>query len=144
MGDNNQKLKEFNRINRKFESLYHAAARKQGLSDSAFIILYELWDMGDGCLQRDICDTSSTSKQTIHSATRKLEQEGYVYLKPGRGREMQIFLTEEGRGLVREKIVPVVRMEIEAFGELEEEESAMMLGITEKYLEHLWKKLKEL
>lgn len=144
MGDNNQKLKEFNRLNRRFESLYHVVARKEGLSDSAFIIFYELWDRGDGCLQKDICNAASISKQTIHSAIRKLEQEGYLYLKPGKGREMQIFLTEEGRSLVEEKIVPVARMETAAFEELEEEECARMLETLGKYLEQLWRKLKEL
>lgn len=144
MGDNNEKLKEFNRLNRKFEGLYHVVARREGLSDSAFIILYELWDQGDGCLQKDICDAASISKQTIHSAMRKLEQAGCLYMKPGKGRQMRIFLTDEGRKLVEEKILPVSRKEAEAFGELEEEECAEMLRIIEKYLEHLDKKIKEL
>ena len=65
-------------------------------------------------------------------------------MKPGKGRQMQIFLTDEGRKLVEEKILPVSRKEAEAFGELEEEECAEMLRIIEKYLEHLDKKIKEL
>lgn len=144
MEDNSGKLKEFNRLNRGFESLYHGISRKMGLSDSAFIILYNLWDLGEGCLQKDICDAAGISKQTIHSAMRKLEQEGYLYLKPGKGRQMRLFLTEEGRELIRQKIVPVAALEAEAFGALTEEECGQLLRTTAKYLECFKEKVKEL
>jgi len=144
MEDRNRQLKEFNALNREIEGLYHVICRKIGLSDSVFIILYTIWDMGDGCLQRDICNAASISKQTIHSAIKKLEQQGFVYLKPGRGREMQIFLTEDGRKLVEEKIVPIAAMETEAYGGMSKEECQEMLRLTRKYLEHFRKKVKEL
>lgn len=144
MGDNKVKQKEFNRLNREFESVYHTICRKIGLSDSAFIILYTIWDLGEGCLQKDICDAVGVSKQTIHSSIRKLEQEGCLYLKPGKGRERGIFLTEAGRELINQKIVPVAALEAEAFGGLTEEECGQILRITAKYLEHLREKVKKL
>ena len=144
MEDHSRQLKEFNALSREMEGLYHIICRKIGLSDSVFIILYTIWDMGDGCLQRDICNAASISKQTIHSAIKKLEQQGFLYLKPGKGREMQIFLTEHGRNLVEEKIVPVAVMETEAYGMMSEEECRELLRLTRKYLEHFRKKVKEL
>lgn len=108
-------IREFNRLYKELDDLYHNLALRQGLSDSASIILYALYLLGDGCLQRDICDLSYISKQTINSSIRRLEQDGYLYLQPGRGRDMHICLTPEGRRLVEEKAAPVAAMEERAF-----------------------------
>ena len=51
-------IREFNRLYKELDDLYHNLALRQGLSDSASIILYALYLLGDGCLQRDICDLS--------------------------------------------------------------------------------------
>ena len=102
-------IREFNRLYKELDDLYHNLALRQGLSDSASIILYALYLLGDGCLQRDICDLSYISKQTINSSIRRLEQDGYLYLQPGRGRDMHICLTPEGRRLVEEKAAPAGR-----------------------------------
>lgn len=144
MEDKCQQLKEYNALNREMEGLYHVICRKIGLSDSVFIILYTIWDIGDGCLQRDICNAASISKQTIHSAIKKLEGQDALHLKPGKGREMQIFLTEKGKDLVKEKIVPVAAMEAEAYEAMTEEECHELLRLSRKYLEHFRKKVKEL
>ena len=144
MEDNDRQLKEYNALNREIEGLYHVICRKIGLSDSVFIILYTIWDIGDGCLQRDICNAASISKQTIHSAIKKLEEQGVLYLKPGKGREMKIFLTEMGKDLVKEKIIPVAAMEAETHGAMTEEERQELLRLTRKYLDHFRKKEKEL
>lgn len=144
MEEHNGKLKEFNGLNREIEGLYHVVCRKVGLSDSAFTVLYNIWDMGEGCLQKDICNAASVSKQTIHSVVKKLEQEEILYLRPGKGREMGIFLTDRGRALVEEKIVPVAAMEEDAFGQLTADEWQQYLKGMRKYLEYFRKKVKEL
>lgn len=144
MDEHNGKVKEFNGLNREIEGLYHVVSRKVGLSDGAFTVLYNIWDMGEGCLQKDICSASCVSKQTIHSVVKKLEKEGILYLKPGKGREMRIFLTEGGRTLVKEKIAPVAAMEEDAFGQLTEEEWRQHLQGMRKYLEYFKMKVKEL
>ena len=97
-------LKQFNRLHKETEDLYHEVAMKIRMSDSAWEILYDILELGDGCLQRDICQISFIKKQTVGSAIRKLEKEGALYLKPGKGREMQIFLTKAGRRIVEERI----------------------------------------
>lgn len=144
MDEHNEKVKEFNGLNREIEGLYHVVSRKVGLSDGAFTVLYNIWDMGEGCLQKDICSAACVSKQTIHSVVKKLEKEGILYLKPGKGREMRIFLTEGGRALVKEKIAPVAAMEEDAFGQLTEEEWRQHLQGMRKYLEYFRMKVKEL
>ena len=41
---------------------------------------YILCVLGDGCLQRDICNLALTSKQTINSALKKMEKQGLLRL----------------------------------------------------------------
>lgn len=137
-------LKEYNRLWREFDKLYHNIARKLGLSDSAFVILYDLFELGDGSLQKDICKFSAMSKQTVNSAVRHLEREGYLYLKPGNRRDMHMYLTQAGRELVEEKILPVCQMENNVFLEMGEEDRSALIQLTRKYLELLQGKAKEL
>ena len=129
-------IREFNRLYKELDDLYHNLALRQGLSDSASIILYALYLLGDGCLQRDICDLSYISKQTINSSIRRLEQDGYLYLQPGRGRDMHICLTPEGRRLVEEKAAPVAAMEERAFSGMPQDQQAL-LRLTHAYLARL-------
>ena len=58
-------IREFNRLYKELDDLYHNLALRQGLSDSASIILYALYLLGDGCLQRDICCPTSASRPSI-------------------------------------------------------------------------------
>lgn len=87
----NDFLREFNRLEKELNDLYHDVALKMGISDSAFSIFYILYTLGDGCLQKDICYEIFANKQTVNSSIRKLEKDGYIYLKQGRGRDKHIF-----------------------------------------------------
>lgn len=111
--------REYNNLFRLETELYHDVATKMGLSDSAFDILYCLDDLGDGCLQRDVCAASGLTKQTINSSVHKLERAGIVELKTDQGRGTHLHLTETGRVLVEERIRPVVSAERAAFAAME-------------------------
>lgn len=137
-------LRDFNKLDKEIGDLYHDTALKLGLSDSAFFILYMLNDLGDGCLQKDICSECYANKQTINSSVKKLEQQGYLTLKQGRGRDKHMFLTEVGRRFVEEKIIPVVRKENEAIMSLDPEEREEVVRLTKKYVDILKDKLGEL
>lgn len=140
----NELLKDFNRIDKEFDELYHGAASKMGISDSAFSIFYTLYDLGDGCLQKDICYEIFANKQTVNSSIQKLEQEGYIYLKQGRGRDKHIFLTEAGKQFVNQYIIPVIQKENEAFTVLLPEEQSELLRLAHIYINSLRTKLNEL
>lgn len=127
-------LWEFNRLYKEYDSIFHDVALASGLSDSAFAILYHIMELGDGCLQRDICDQLFMSKQTIHSAIQKLRQQGYLSLEPGKGRNMHIRLTEAGRQVVRRVVLPVRRLEEAALEELGSQGSRELLNLTGRYV----------
>lgn len=144
MDNSNELLKEFNRVDKEFNDLYHDVALKMGISDSAFSIFYTLYTLGDGCLQKDICYEVFASKQTVNSSIRKLEQEGYLYLKQGRGRDKHIFLTDTGKQFIEKHIIPVVQKEIDAFTTLHQEEQKELLRLVKIYAKNLKIKLSEI
>lgn len=137
-------LYDFNQIYKEMDDLYHAVARKLQLSDSAFEILYSICVLGNGCLQKDICKLTYTSKQTVNSSIRKLEQQNYIVLRPGKGRDMHIFLTEAGQALAQEKIIPVIQLENQAFTQMTPAEQSQLLQLSKQYLFNLQQKLQQL
>lgn len=137
-------LYDFNQIYKEMDDLYHAVARELQLSDSAFEILYSICVLGDGCLQKDICKLTYTSKQTVNSSIRKLEQQNYIVLRPGKGRDMHIFLTEAGQALAQEKIIPVIQLENQAFTQMTPAEQSQLLQLSKQYLFYLQQKLQQL
>lgn len=134
-------LCEFNRIFKEFNDIYHDVALRLGLSNSAFDIFYAICELGDGCLQRDICKTTYIPKQTVNSSIRNLEREGYLTLKHG---SMHIYLTERGKDMLKNVIYPVIEVENDSFKGLADEESELLLRLLEKYnveLKHRFEKL---
>ncbi len=129
-----RQLKEFNSIYREFDRIYHEIARHLGMSDSAFLVFYAIMELGDGCLQKEIAMSYSTSKQTINSAVRNLEAAGYLCLRRGKRRDMHIYLTEAGAKMAREKIGPVLELENSIFQEMTLEEGNQLLGLTRRYV----------
>lgn len=130
-----KKLEAFNRLYREMDQIYHGLAVSGGMSDSAFIILYTIAELGEGCLQKDIAAWCSLSRQTVNSSVQKLKAQGFLTLDSGRGREKGVFLTEEGRSLLESKIFPVMEMESEVFEEMPPEESQKLLELMEKYVQ---------
>lgn len=130
-------LRAFNLLYKEIDNVYHEIASHYGLSDSAFVILYSIYDLGDGCLQKDICGTTFGSKQTINSSIKKLERQGYLHLSAGKGRNMHIHLTPAGTGLVTRCVLPVISMENQVFQEMTPEENQLLLNLTKKYMTKL-------
>ena len=137
------KQNEFNRLTKAISELYHDISTHLGISDSIFDIFYAIVALGEGCCQKDICDYAFTSKQTIHSAIHKLEKDGLICLKSGKGREMHIFLTEKGNQFMEKKIAPVIAMENDACTQMDTAEIDMLLRLTEKYLNCLRSQFQE-
>ncbi len=137
-------LKEYDSLWREIEMLWHEVARKAGVSDSAFAILSTILELGEGCLQKDICDMNSISKQTIHSAIKKLEQDGLIVLGQESDKDKRVFLTPEGKAFARERILPYADADNQVFAEMTREESSELLRLTELYLHRLQEKIRRM
>lgn len=137
-------LKEYNHIYKEANDIYHEIARKLQLSDSALDIFYTIFEMGDNCLQRDICKASCMPNQTVNSSIRKLQTDGYLTLSPGKGRSMHIHLTPSGQKLIQEKLVPLIRIENDAFEDMTVEECEQLIHLNAKYNQTLRSRLSNL
>lgn len=140
----NETLREFDRLNRQIDELYHEIAAARGLSDSAYDILHAILVLGEGHTQTDLGRYSCLNKQTTNSSVSKLQRDGLIKMVPGSGRAMRIHLTQRGRTVLRNDILPVDRAENEIFDEMSDEDRRTILRLTGRYLDSLRRKIDEL
>ena len=129
---------EIRRINfliSEMESLYHLADLRLGISDSASLVLYTLYDAGGQCPLADIYKNSGISKQTINSAIRGLENEGLLYLTQYHGRAKKVVLTDKGNRFTQQTAARIRPAEQDAFASWTEEEVRTHIRLLEKYTE---------
>ena len=133
--------REFTRLYREFEEIYHGAALRCGFSDSAFLIFYAIAELGEGCLQKDIADQYFISRQTVSSSIRVLEKKGYLFLKPGKRRDMHIFLTDSGKDVLEKRLLPLLVMEDNVWDSMPIQERQEFFRLFQKYLDLYRQKL---
>lgn len=129
----------FNRLHKKMNLIYHNYAKSVGLSDASFWLLYSLYEYGKPCTQKELCESWFYAPQTINTALKNMEDQGYITLDqaPGNLKNKQVHFTEAGEVLVRQKIVPLVCAEERSFERLDEIERDQLLDITQKHIEIL-------
>lgn len=137
-------FQEFNRIDGQIERLYHDAAVKMGLPDSAFWILYVLITCGPELLQTELTDITGLRKTTVNSALKKMEREGDLKLLPGSGRNVWAALTEQGRRLAEDTVCRLVALENRIYESWSPEEQAMLIRLNRDYAEKLEGMMQEL
>lgn len=129
-----QFITTIDRMNKEEDDIYRRMARRSGLSDAAFWILYTMEMSSEPVTQASIGCSILLSKQTIHSALKQLEQLGHVRLTGGPGRKKYLQLTETGRILVDRAIRPVLEAEEYVFLRLTKEERVTLLELEHRYL----------
>ncbi|MBR2311509.1 MAG: MarR family transcriptional regulator [Oscillospiraceae bacterium] len=127
------KIHRVNCLTNDLDAIYHQAALKLGISDSAMFVLYMIHDKGDNCLLYDICRDSGISKQTINSAVRKLETDGILYLEQDKGRTKRVCLTQKGKHYMDRTVVRLFEAECNAFRDWTADEIDLYLRLLEKY-----------
>lgn len=125
-------------------AIYHEVAQALGLSDSVMQVLYTALTHGGSCTVREICLLTGISKQTLHSALRKLEQEEFLRLEAVDGKQKRICLTEKGLALADQ----TARMELDLEASILESWSGAdqdaYLRLTKRYLDDLRRGVKGL
>lgn len=135
------KVQKVNSLANELDAIYHLAARRLGISDSALIVLYEINEKGDGCLLHDVCVGSGISKQTINSALRKLEADDILYLENDKGKAKRVFLTQKGKEYIAVTAVRLREAECNAFNDWTENELELYFKLNEKYNESFKKEI---
>lgn len=131
-------LSKLNNIIRESDEIYRKAAKNAGLSDCAFWILYTLREKENMLSQSGICDAIYLPKQTVNSALKKLENDGYIELLSGKDRRCkQVSLTARGVALAEQTIDWVIAQEEKAFSKLPPDEKETFLRLYRKYTDLL-------
>lgn len=120
---------------RRTDELYHDIAKRMGLADCAFEILYSLM-IYDGLTQTQLQMAGFSSKQTISSSVKRLKQAGLVEGRAD-GRANRIFLTEAGRAFAERRIRPVLDAERSAAAIFGPAQQKAIIKNIERYTEAL-------
>ena len=128
-----QMLLAFNAAMKHVDDVYRRAVRQYGLSECAFWILYTL-RVERPYTQAGLCEFLHEPKQTVNSALKKLEAEGFLVLSAGDDqRSKRVCLTEKGEQLARTCADRVAEAEARAIGSLSPDDRAALIRLTELY-----------
>ena len=144
MNHTSSEMKRYNHLIGEIDATYHEASLKLGLSDSAMQIFYAICNNGESCLLGDICRLSGLSKQTIHSAIRKLEDEGVIHLEAVGAKAKNVCLTQAGKQLVQKTALRIIEIENDIFDSWAPDEVQKHLELTERFLTSLKEKTETL
>lgn len=88
----------FNRIFKQMDDLYRQAAKESGISECVLWILYFLRESDESLTQRMLCERLMQPKQSVNSALKKMEADGWITLVMDESdrRSKVILLTKEG------------------------------------------------
>ena len=133
--NNTQKmLWEYNTIFKENDEVYRCAAKTLGISDCSLWILYTLRTEQKAITQKEICEAFYYPKQTVNSALKKLENEGYIALTEMKDRRSKkITLTESGKKLAARTADKLIEAELAAMSELTDEEQKRFIELFRKY-----------
>lgn len=129
-----QMLMTYNREMKLLDDLYRGAAKRCGIAECAFWILYTLRVEDKSFTQAEICEFLIEPKQTVNSALKKLEAEGYLALSAGADQRSKLVrLTEKGEQLARLRIDPVPEAEAGALRAMSPDDRAAYFRLTRQY-----------
>lgn len=137
-------LRQWNRLTAETGAVYHAIARQLGISDSALQILYVLYVSEAPCLLQQLCRLAALPKQTIHSALRKLAEDGMLTISLTDGKSKSVALTPAGQAFADQTAGQVIRLENSVFAALSPEDRTRYLELTSRFLADLRQKSKYL
>lgn len=127
-------LWEYNTIFKENDEVYRCAAKTLGISDCSLWILYTLRTEQEAITQKEICEAFYYPKQTVNSALKKLENEGYIALTEMKDRRSKkITLTESGKKLAARTADKLIEAELAAMSELTDEEQKRFIELFRKY-----------
>ena len=114
--------------------------------DGQLFVLDIIWFAPDGCLQSDISERLSATKQTVSAIIKKFWKQGYISLTESETdrRNKIVRFTEDGMEYARKIIPPAANAEIDAMAELNGKDIAELVRITTLFSNWMAKKFSEI
>ena len=138
----NEKVKYLNLMLCEIDKLYQSLLLSKNLSDSEYVVLFTIIELGEGCLQKDIADSSYISKKTINATIKKLEKNGIITMKAGKYPNMHIYLTRFGKKFVEDNIIPIIDIENKVLENMSDTEFENLAQTYSKYINIFKKQVK--
>lgn len=125
---------------------YELYARKYNLTAKELFVLDIIWFTPDGCLQSEICERLSATKQTISAIIKKFWKQGYLSLTESETdrRNKIICFTDEGKEYAKKIIPPAANAEIDAMAELSDKDIAELVRLTTLFSNIMKNKFEEI
>jgi len=130
----NDKVKSLNSMLCEIDNLYQSIILRQALSDSEYVVLFSILELGEGCLQKDIANNGYINKKTTNSTIKKLEKNKLITLKAGKYPNMHIYLTEEGKIYIKEHIIPIIELETRVMNSFSDSDYDNLIKTYSKYI----------
>ena len=135
-------LVSFNETINGSEEIYRAVAKSFGLSDCAFWILYCIRQSEEKVTQKDICNFIYQPKQTVHSALKKMVEDGLIEVGDYNGkRHKYVTLTEKGEAFSQKTVDLVFEEEIAIFEDMDASEREIAMKLLAKYSDSLSRRM---
>ena len=118
---------------------YTSYARKYGLTTNELFVLDIIWFSSDGCLQSEISERMSATKQTISAIIKKFWKLGYVSLTESENdrRNKIVRFTDAGLEYAEGIVLPAARAEINAMADMADEDIVELLRLTTVFSENM-------
>lgn len=125
---------------------YEMYARKHGLTAKELFVLDIIWFSPDGCLQSEICERLSATKQTISAIIKKFFKQGYISLTESETdrRNKIVRFTDAGVEYVKKIIPPAANAEIDAMSCLSGEDITELVRLTMLFSQHMKEKFENI
>ena len=137
-------LVTFNETINGSEEIYRAVAKSFGLSDCAFWILYCIRQSEEKVTQKDICNFIYQPKQTVHSALKKMVEDGLIEVGDYNGkRHKYVTLTEKGEAFSQKTVDLVFEEEIAIFEDMDASEREIAMKLLAKYSDSLSRRMRK-
>ncbi len=117
------------------DKVYEEYAKSKGMTYVSLSILEEIFELGDGCTQKQISEETHYPKQMINPVVKSFLEDGLIKLReiPSDRRNKEILLTEKGRALCAEIVAPLLGKETSALQNMGGQQCAELLRLLELY-----------
>ena len=122
-------------------ALYNEYAKSHGMLMNTLLVVNALFYAKDGLTQRDICDRTFQSKQTVNLIIRNLLNEAYVTVEERKEnkREKLVRMTDAGRAYCEKVVRHVTWAEDTAMSMFPPEEQKQLIDLSRTFTKNLTK-----
>ncbi|MDE8734137.1 MarR family winged helix-turn-helix transcriptional regulator [Eubacteriales bacterium DFI.9.88] len=112
MNNIREMMRKFTVALNSIDEAYCSNTKRMGVKESELWLLYAL-DDDDAHSQKQICEEWGFPKTTLNTAIKQAEAAGHLTMThiPGKRREMNVCLTEEGKAYAKQVLSPIYAAE---------------------------------